>query len=196
MPALPRRGGKVVSANEQPARLDAAYRTLDHVIQWIMSADTKAQIFLTLDGVLAGVLAANAGPISQSLSIPRPTAWLWAVGITSIVFAVTYILSILMLLIVLFPRVKTPADADKQSPLFFGAIAKMDRAVYLTKASDLDPGAIETSLLDQIYVNSTIAATKFRYLRVSVLVTVLAIVLLVADTAVLLLSTVPGPLVK
>jgi hypothetical protein len=188
------REDNVVNNDELEARVGAGYRNLDRVIQWIMSADTKALIFLTFDGVLVGVLAANSGSITQAVSVPRPAVWAWIVIFISTAFGVTYILSVLLLLIVLFPRVKTPRGADTESLFFFGSIDAMDRAKFILRAKGLTRLLIEDTLLDQIFVNSKIAATKYRYLRTSVVMIVVAVVLLAADVAALLLSATHIPL--
>src|SRR5262249_53620833 len=158
-----------------------------------MNADTKALIFLTFDGILAGVLAANAASIAEVFSLPRPVEWLWVAVIVSIASGGMFVLSILLLFIALFPRTKTPAEADTVSPFFFATIKKMGRDKFFSAVKNLTPETIEHALLDQIFANATIATIKLRYLKASVIMIVVAIVLLVAATSTLLLSTVPNP---
>lgn len=175
------------STSSERYRLESAYRSLDRVIGWINNADTKALIFLTFDGVLAGVLAANAGSITQALSKPRPQVWQEVILTLLIVFGVVFIASIFTLLGTLFPRIREDPGA-KGRLVFFGSIANMPQQDFIKEAKLLDAGSLEEALLEQIFVNSKIAAKKFTYLRLSIALAIVSVALIIVGFVCVLLS--------
>lgn len=169
-------------------RLEAAYRSLDRVIGWIGNADTKALIFLTFDGVLAGVLAANAGLVSQTLAQLRPSAWQDVIVALLVAFTVVFLASVFTLLGTLFPRVgKNPGNKGRL--IFFGSIANLPQSDFIKDAMLIDADSVEEALLEQIFVNSKVAAKKFAYLRISVALAIMSVALIIVGTVCILLSS-------
>jgi hypothetical protein len=151
---------------EQPESIDTitvqAEHDLDRLLDWIGKYDSRAAILFTLDTAMVGTLAlrlsSSIGPgYSPLLLVP---------------FILTVGISILGTVFTIFPRLKGPAE----SLLYFGSIAKMEKKNFRdlfktrTKTEYLD------DLLAQCHINAKILDRKFKVFRISLIITMVAII--------------------
>ena len=140
-------------------RLEAAYRNLDRVIQWIGNADSKAGALVTAESLLFGLgvatLSAQVHTLFAGGVVERVAAFAFVAAVAC------FGISFFRVLAVLAPDVRQ----REESLFFFGSIAALSRGEFERRAKELAPETIEQELLSQTHINAGIAAQKFRNLR-------------------------------
>lgn len=145
------------TAGPQP---DVAWKVLLVTNDWIRHADSKIAVtlaFITATGVMLFNLVHDLG------------AW----KATTIFFTVATILALVGAMVfstsALAPRTKA-SKGSPLNPLFFAAIASMDKASYLTTLSTLTstPEELVLKTADQVHENSVIATKKHRRVKIAI----------------------------
>jgi pycsar effector protein len=150
-------------------RLEATYRNLDRILQWVAMADNKALIVLTFQGAMVAGVAWIVISLG-STSFHRLAAWqLILLGILLVVFFLFFCVSLLKSFEGIFPSIR-PLDkeTDRGHQFFFGTIAAMPLEEFKRQMQSLQPGDIEEGLIQLTHINAQIAAKKFECLRAAV----------------------------
>ena len=143
------------------ATIKEAERELDSLLDWIGKYDNRAAILFTLDTAMVGTLALR-------LSSSKFTAYNLLPLMASILLGI----SVIGTAITIFPRLKGPPD----SLIYFGSVAKMEKGnfkssfIARTKTGYLD------DLLAQCYINAEILDRKFKVFRVSLAISMVAVI--------------------
>lgn len=150
---------------EQPESIETiaieAERDLARLLDWIGRYDNRAALLFTLDTAMVGILALR---LNSSTNIDYRALFLIAFTLLGI--------SIVGTAITIYPRLKGPKD----SLIYFGSIAKMEKTnfknsfIARTKSGYLD------DLLAQCHINAKILDLKFKVFRISLTVTMVAII--------------------
>lgn len=159
-----------MSNSEISASLDYARRLFERIIDWYKTADSKAQIILTLDGAFLTFLTTSVfkNPDELTRIIQRFNFFTWLfLGL----MCVCLILSIISALMCLWSRVwlfskrdaalvseKTRIkDAERYSPnvmLFFKTISWLDHDKFQSQLADVDEEFEIKALASQSYLLS------------------------------------------
>lgn len=127
-------------------------QNLDRQIGWVRASETRLSLILPLGTALFGVIAAKLDKV--------PNCWcavFWASWISLCLVAI----SILFAAISIFPRTRGPAD----SVVFFGAIATDSASRYADRIDSIDGASYRADLIRQIHRNSEIAATRYLWMK-------------------------------
>lgn len=145
-----------------------AYQTLELINSWINNVDTKSSFGLAFIAALIGFIFYNIGktppPIQESIELVQSCKFSAIVFIQAALIVTLYVsclISILMFLIALLGRTKS--ISGKLSVMFFGTISQYSLNDYKAKILNMDSRDISKDLVEQIYINSTICAKKFKY---------------------------------
>lgn len=155
-----------------------AERLINEINSWIISCDNKAAILLAFMGVFIGV----SSNIYKILRIISDMLWGKEVKlIQSIILCIlmglyffSMILSFGGLLNVLYARssimikYKKKEKLNLESPLYYGAIAKMGRAKFVNIVNNMEEDKLLEELNEQCLVLSQIAIKKYNSLNFSV----------------------------
>jgi len=147
-------------ATESDARDDPKIARLTAILEaslarnlaWIGAADAKTAVIFGLDTAMIGLIAAAAPPYGKWTAL--------GVGFTGAAAALL-IASLASLCAAVFPRTKGPSG----SLIFFGGITDRSVAKYREDMSRLDEEAYIEDLIQQTYVNASIAGTKYRWVK-------------------------------
>jgi hypothetical protein len=142
----------------------------------ITAADQKAAALLTISGVLI------AFPTPSILLPPQPSEVPPFAAVLATIAACGFVTSVLATLMVLFPR--TTNRSDTSSLTFFGDIASGSQKHYSEAIQRADEKRIRDDLIAQLYVNSTIAGSKYGHFKWAVRALVSGILFLVFSYAV------------
>jgi hypothetical protein len=147
--------------------------------RWISSADSKAAVMMAIASGLLGLFV-GAGQSEQS----------WT-GSTALVLRSAFVamasLTIAVAAWSLWPRTERrrvlaahgkTRDVLHRSPTYFGDVAKLSYAEFLTAAEEPRASLQTKDRAEQTYVLSLIAAQKMRLIKVSVILLVGALVVL------------------
>ena len=142
-------------------RLSSHYESLNRVIGFTRAADGKAAPALALQVALSGTVAAR---FDRLVPILRNEPW----GVESVALAVLlalYALSVIGVVAlaasVYLPRIPSTGG----SLIYFEDIASMPLESFREQAGQMDAGAVERQLLEQIHTVSGIASAKMRQVR-------------------------------
>lgn len=147
-------------SNTSGPQPDVAWKVLLVTNDWIRHADSKIAVtlaFITATGVMLFNLVHDLG------------TW----KCTTIVFTLGTILALVGAMVfstsALAPRTKA-SKGTPPNPLFFGAIASMDKASYLTTLSTLTsaPEELVLKTADQVHENSVIATKKHQRVKIAI----------------------------
>lgn len=139
-------------------------------------ADSKANIMISINGLIMSILIASISPAMDSNPwLLVPTSVLVVGCLVSMVFAV----------LAARPRVTTrtvsleDVRADRANILFFGNFVNMDEADYTEGMKELlqNPDSLYLSMIRDIYSLGRVLAQKFHYLRISYGVFMAALIL-------------------
>ena len=157
-----------MSKSEISASLDYARRLFERIIDWYKTADSKAQIILTLDGAFLTFLTTsvfkNPDELSRIIQRFNFSTWLFLA-----LMCVCLIVSIISALMCLWSRVwlfsKRDAvlveekmrlkEAEKYSPnlmLFFKTISWLDHDKFQSQLADVDEEFEIKALASQSYL--------------------------------------------
>jgi hypothetical protein len=130
---------------------------LESIGNWIRSADTKTSIILALNSVIFVHLLSLGDRI---LSI-GDGCW-YLVG--ALLIMLPFFTSLFFAFKTILPKIKAKSD---HGLWFFGSIASMKKCDFTENLSNATNDQIEVNLIEQIYINSTIASEKHINLRKS-----------------------------
>jgi hypothetical protein len=159
-----------MSDSEISASLDYTRRLFERIIDWYKTADSKAQIILTLDGVFLTFLTTSVfkNPDELSRIIQRFNFFTWLFLALMCVCLIVSIISALMCLwsrvwlfskrdAVLVNEKKRLKDAKKYSPnvmLFFKTISWLDHDKFQSQLADVNEEFEIKALASQSYLLS------------------------------------------
>jgi hypothetical protein len=150
---------------EQPESIDIitteAERNLGMLLDWIGRYDNRASLLFTVDLAMVGTLALI---LSSSTYLVYDTLFLIAFVLLGI--------SILGTAITIFPHLSGPQD----SLLYFGSIAKMEKTNFKNSFIARTKNGYLDDLLAQCHINAKILDLKFKVFRISLAITIIAII--------------------
>lgn len=145
-------------------KIDANYKNLERVNNWISNSDTKAGMILTFNGILCTYLITKT-PLVKEIILRR------GFDLPSFFLYLTFCAYALLLGVSLYHafRVISPDIKERISSLFyFGTIAGMELKDFKKRMKELSQEDIEEELINQTYVNAKITITKFTNLKSSI----------------------------
>ena len=150
---------------------------LNHVLTWYQQADMKAQVAISITGVVLAIF------IPGSLTILAKT------NIANIVIVIVLILLLLSLIFSFWAIYSRGMNENKQkSATFFGYIANFDTSKEYSKALDkYEPAEISKELINEIYHLSKNTKTKHILINLSWFSLSLAFVIMIIFFAVFIL---------
>ena len=150
---------------EQAEPLESKIKEAEHLLtillDWIGRYDNRSALLFTLNLAMIGTLALKI----------RYSAHSFYGLLNSIAFTLLGI-SIIASSITIFPRLKGPRD----SLIYFGSIAKMEKREFKDKFVNRTKTAYLDDLLAQCHINAKILDFKFKVFRISLIVTMVAII--------------------
>jgi hypothetical protein len=156
--------------------LEYARRLYENVLQWYESAERKAQIVLTVDGVFLGLLTAS---FTSNVNDQR--------GVVDAFGALTWIalsIALTMLLLSLLSAVwclrsrhvyAPGSESPAETMWFFEMIAAKQQAEFMTQARAVDALMETDALSSQIWRLSNIVGAKHRWANVAFASTALSL---------------------
>ena len=147
-------------------KIDFAKSVLEHNLSLINLADAKAGILLGINGVVLALLFGMEKGISSVLSI----IFLF---LTAILFGISSIFSIATLI----PRLTQEQNKTK---IYFLKIKESKREEFIQSWNTLTSDEILTDYVLNIHNLASLQTKKYRYLRSSVVITMIAIGFLIA----------------
>jgi hypothetical protein len=166
-------------STEASIALEYLRRLYANVLEWYKSAETKAQLILTLDGVflsfLTGSILSDPSKVRGIVDSFGPETWLFLTLMSASLSA-----SMVSALFCLFPRVFRPAslteiydhfgvDPEKASTYdphvlwFFQMIAGLNQAQFEQRLRGIDAELETTALASQIYILSGNVINEHRW---------------------------------
>ena len=147
-------------------KIDFAKSVLEHNLSLINLADAKAGILLGINGVVLALLFGMEKGIPSVLSI----IFLF---LTAILFGISSIFSIATLI----PRLTQEQNKTK---IYFLKIKESKREEFIQSWNTLTSDEILTDYVLNIHNLASLQTKKYRYLRLSVVITMIAIGFLIA----------------
>ena len=142
-------------------RLRSHYESLDRVIRFVRSTDTKAAPLLAAQLALVGTLAAFSENLWAILGSPP-----WDAERIILVPLITAYGLIQLRVVLLAARVYMPMNRKtSMSLIYFEDISSMAYEEFEARAMAMSPRTVEQQLLDQIHRISKIASIKMRRVR-------------------------------
>ena len=142
-------------------RLRSHYESLSRAIGFTKAADAKAAPVLALQVALAGTLAARIEGLWLVFSEPAGNAEMIAVAVLLVFYAAMLVASMVFAGWVYLPQ--NPKTG--RSLIYFEDIAAMPFEDFEQQCRQMDAGAIERHLVDQVHAVSRIASTKMNRVR-------------------------------
>ena len=158
-------------------RIEIATQTLERNIGFISSCDNKASIILTAIGVLLTIILTNEG-ITKIYTLIKKcinTVSFCSIMYLTIFFTIIliFVLGIVFLIRVLVAKTDNKT-ASHCSNIFFEGINNYENVeLYNKEFSNLDKVAILNEIISEIYINSIIAATKYKIYNIGLKLTVI-----------------------
>lgn len=145
---------KKLSLTSQIESIRRAELSLERLVEWIPRHDTKASVLFGVQAGMIGAIAASIAPPGALTSIES-----YLVLITASLLVVSIVFNGFGML----PNVLGP----KESLIFFCSIAAKSYREFQNRWLRLSDDDYLGDLLEQIHVNSLIAAKKFLWLKKS-----------------------------
>ena len=159
-----------VTTIEVTDRASDYFRTLDRMIRLTSLADTKAAPVLAAQATVAAVTVTQAYKVQDLVRDAAPGT-LVIVGLLSALYLVSTVISMALTLRVFLPR-----DAPGQgSLLYFADIANMPVEDFVRESRALSDDDLERDALVQTHIVASIAARKFRRVRIALLLMIAAL---------------------
>jgi hypothetical protein len=159
-----------VTTVEVSDRASDYLRTLDRMIRLTSLADTKAAPVLAAQATVAAVTVTQAYKVQDLVSAAAPGT-LVIVGLLAALYLISTAISMALTL-----RVFLPKDAPGQgSLLYFADIANMSVEDFVRESTALSDEDLERDALVQTHIVASIAATKFRRVRLALLLMIAAL---------------------
>lgn len=141
-------------------RLQTAQWIFERQLAWIAAADTKVAAVITLD--LALIAALGALGTAEKAEVWGRSENAWA-AVFTVLTLIPLIISLGCAAHALTPRPEGPPA----SLLFFGKVVSLERSDYVAKLATSTNEALLNDFAEQVHRNAEIACTKFRYVRVA-----------------------------
>ena len=162
-------------------RKDDGYKSLEMINNWIANVDTKISFALAFIGILLGFILSSGTPTAYTtlfddIETSSVTCWnIVSVVIVTLLF-IALLICVMYLIKGLTATVDT-SDTNKDSMLFFGAIANTSLNDYnreFVKAKDKE---LLNDLVEQVHTNSRICNKKFANYNKSIRWLIITVVL-------------------
>lgn len=137
-------------------KIDYLEKELARLLDWIKSADTRISLILPLTTAMLGTIAALT---------PAYSKWTWCIGLSVSVSVVLLVCSLVSISMALFPRTNGPVN----SMIFFGGIQTRTLEEFRGEVSNFDEDEYKNDLINQCYINSKIASSKFKWVKKSLI---------------------------
>lgn len=148
-------------------------------------ADRKAQILLTVNAILIAALGIQRDSVTNILFNENADILEQVSLIASLLAALSVVASVVFALMSTKPNLRR---TERPTNLFFfGDAAELDEETFLNGFMNLTMHEIKTTVITQIHAKSHVLVGKFRHLRNSMLLLLLALSLWVASIIVLAL---------
>ena len=144
-------------------KLEANYKNLERVIEWIKNADSKASITLAFDAAAIALIVQKLSSVLSFIKSEIIADEFVAVAaiILFCAFIISFILSVYNAFRVLLPNIKPRSE----HPLFFfKTIANFSLSDFQKKMANITGSEIIKTVSEQTHINSKIASLKFDYL--------------------------------
>jgi pycsar effector protein len=150
---------------EPVSSLDLAKLLFDHMQGQINFADTKAQLTLAADALLAATIA----PLGKGIALSLLDAG--APPLARILALVTAAMIVVLMLSVYFAlssaRPVMRLKSATPSLFFFGDITQQSESAFIQNFTTKLSGDLQREMLAQVYAKATIARIKFAAIRIS-----------------------------
>lgn len=144
-------------------RIKVAQWVLERTLAAIGAAEVKLSIIITLNLAMLASLGGAFAPVGKAIE-----AWTLVFLIITSLFI---ILSLISCANVLIPRMQGP----ERSIIFFGRIGKKPQKEYFTEFTQVGEEALLDDLLAQVHINSKIACEKYKWIRISMVLTFVSV---------------------
>lgn len=156
---------KPIPSNHEEEISKAATLLFEHIEAQINRADTKAQLTLAADALLAGILASlGKGAASSLLSNASPVLDRLADLFTVLMF-LALVCSFYWALRVVNPHLR---GSKRFTLMYFSQIAQMNEHDFISTFANQSLDDLRESILAQVHTKATIAQYKFARVRWSV----------------------------
>jgi hypothetical protein len=183
-----RKTQEIVAASGERGIAELATLLFDDIEGQISRADTKAELTITGDGILAAAVT-SLGKDSPTALVAAvvdgaaPLAARIAAAGTILLFA-ALLVSILCALLVVRPRLRHPG---RSSLVYFGQIARLSEADFIDRFLKQSDAEAMAALLADIHTKARIARRKYMGVSLSVILLIVALALWVGANLVLVL---------
>lgn len=151
---------------EEPTLDSLAAQLFDHVEGQITYADTKAQLTLAANAILAATLSLVGRGEGLALFRSGVSPIDRIAGVMGLLMFVALLCSVYFALRVARPRMQA-APGSQGNLYFFGHIAAQPHDTYIDRFLAQSPDEARRGLLSQIYAKAKIAQQKFLGMRLS-----------------------------
>jgi len=163
---------------EPLSNLDLAKVMFDHMQGQINFADTKAQLTLAADALLAATIAPYGKGIALSLLDAGAPPLSRILALVTAAMIITLMLSVYFALSSARPVMRLKSAMP--SLFFFGDIVAQSESAFIQNFTTKVSGELQREMLAQVYAKATIAKHKFAAIRISLNFLVAALILWVA----------------
>lgn len=146
--------------------IEANYKNLERVINWIENTDKKAGIIIAFDTGLIALMSIATPAIYEFVSDNFLFEGL-LFSLISLVALTAFCLSMYNAFRVLLPDVTS--KVSDRNLFFFKTIVKFTESDFKEKIKKISDDEILETLADQTYINSKIASRKFDHLNRSLI---------------------------
>lgn len=168
-----------LEASNSPGTAQLAAQLFEHMQGLINFADTKAQLTLAADALLAAIITTMSQQMMANLLNSNALPLARIAGLLAVLMFVALLLSIYFALVVARPVLRV-SGAKSNSLFYFGHIVQYSEKEFVEAFMSLTGEEAEAALLTQIYARSKIVWRKFNAIRRSLDFLVVALVLWIA----------------
>lgn len=142
-------------------RVEIAKWNLQEINSWIKNADAKIAVAMTFQ---VGLIVVFVAEIKEIIKIFTSTS-ITFVQIISLIFLSFFVYNLHKSIINIFAALYPDIDVRGRSLFFFGNITKIDKEKFKALFSTSSIKELQDDLLNQVYINASIATRKFTSLR-------------------------------
>jgi hypothetical protein len=136
--------------------------SLGRQLSWIAATESRIALIVPLSTALFGTVAIKYSSFSSAPCWIQVGSWIALILLSTAVLCAS---------IAIFPRTKGP----KASLIFFGGIASQPSESFFGILENTSEDAFRKDLAEQIHINARIAATKYSWIRRSMISMLLAL---------------------
>ncbi|MBB4122568.1 Pycsar system effector family protein [Martelella radicis] len=136
--------------------------SLGRQLSWIAATESRIALIVPLSTALFGTVAIKYSSISSAPCWVQLVSWIALILLSTAVLCAS---------IAIFPRTK----GSKASLIFFGGIASQPSESFFGILENTSEDALRKDLAEQIHINASIAATKYSWIRRSMMSMLLAL---------------------